>query len=730
MSSDDDEFNSERNNLSFLLTLLTMLDFQESGSVSREDWERGVAALYAPGLSHEVSWKMLLRRFDLDSSGAIEFGEMHGLAPLDPRLGALLRVITQTVVRLSERINGAYAGLQETKLKLMKGTINQWRGKCTTAAFNAWRDLVRRLNAQRMAVIGNLRYAPCRKCLHALHKLVSTKKAQMSRAAAMIRGGDTALKLKVFDRWRTAHFGDKEAKNKKLRMYLMGRDEWWKQHIIDSWRTSVRHERGLQKFVTTWLFQGMVRTFVAWQRHVRAAVAERNRGLAKGMAMLLRGTECKAFGAWRDSSRVQIAEREAVLRKQLMRKAKLFGAQVVRAWFEWYMRKLRAKKRVCWGVSVAGMAFRAWLGLIDGKRRREFLHWALGPNLEVLGDQVKEASAILRGEITKDAHAMREEINAHTRKLREEVALERDAVREELLNKPDGRELEAARAELEAARLEIAALRKQLAQHEVTHRTLAAAASTTEYHLTEQLHVLAREIEERMAQARRDAEMRARVEDQQMAEATEKIRIIQQSKANHEELLHLVHKLQQRPKPGQPLGIQPLLTVPYPLPPGQPISSTARRPSRPISASAHRGGGSQGHLDGTAEFREVPTCIEETARTPYVSTSEQILLRHLPADADQGATPLSGAGGSRGRLVGAGREVGGRVLVPPASHSPALSARASATAHAIVANKRPASARTGGAANVSMFSQRTDLFARSLGSGERLPETTMPGMAA
>ena len=157
---DDGDVGPESHNISFLLTLLTMLDFSEPGSVYKDDWERGIAALHAPGLSWEVSWQMILKRFDLDSNGSIDFGEMHGLAPLDPRLASLLRVVVQTLVRLSERINGAYSGLHEAKLKMMKGTINQWRDKCTTAAFVAWRDLVRKDTQRRHAVIANLKYAP------------------------------------------------------------------------------------------------------------------------------------------------------------------------------------------------------------------------------------------------------------------------------------------------------------------------------------------------------------------------------------------------------------------------------------------------------------------------------------------------------------------------------------------------------------------------------------------
>ena len=98
---DDMEPAEENHNVSFLLTLLTMLDFTSPGQVLKEDWERGVAGLHAPGLSHEVSWQMLLKRFDLDFNGSIDFGEMHGLAPLDPRLASLLRVVVQTLERLS-----------------------------------------------------------------------------------------------------------------------------------------------------------------------------------------------------------------------------------------------------------------------------------------------------------------------------------------------------------------------------------------------------------------------------------------------------------------------------------------------------------------------------------------------------------------------------------------------------------------------------------------------------
>jgi hypothetical protein len=292
-------------NISFLLTLLTTLDFTNPGQVQKEDWERGIAALHAPGLSWEVSWQMMLRRFDLDFNGSIDFGEMHGLAPLDPRLGSLLRVIVQTLVRLSERINGAYAGINETKMKMMRGTINKWRQQLISTTFIAWRDDMRATRRKRENVIANLRYAPCRKCLVAMHTMITTRKAAMSRAANMMMSGELRLKQMVLTAWRDSHRANTDEKNRKMMMFFIGRDEWWRQHVVETWRAWTRHERTVRRFLVRWKFHGMAKTFTAWQRHVRQVTLERHQGLAKGMAMLSGGTQYKCFRAWAGEARSQ-----------------------------------------------------------------------------------------------------------------------------------------------------------------------------------------------------------------------------------------------------------------------------------------------------------------------------------------------------------------------------------------------------------------------------------------
>ena len=263
----DDMPDASAPNVSFLLTLLTMLDFTRPGQVGKEDWERGIAALHAPGLSWEVSWQMLLRRFDLDNNGSIDFGEMHGLAPLDPRLAALLRVMTQTIVRLSERINGAYAGINETKMKMLRGTINQWKEKSLASTFKAWKADVQATNESRRKILANFRFAPCRKCLHAMHSMIATRKSQMQKAANMMVSGEMRLKQMTFTMWRESHQSNQEGKNKKLMMFFMGRDEWWRMHVLETWRNFTRHERGIRRFLMRWMFMGMAKTFTAWQRY-------------------------------------------------------------------------------------------------------------------------------------------------------------------------------------------------------------------------------------------------------------------------------------------------------------------------------------------------------------------------------------------------------------------------------------------------------------------------------
>jgi len=383
----------------------------------------------------------------------------------------------------------------------------------------------------------------------------------------------------------------------------------------------------------------------------------------------------------------------------------------VRAWFDWKAERQAAKRRVVWSISLAGYAFRGWLRIIDRKRRRIFLDWALGPNLSVLSGQMSSIGEEIRNELDEETGKLRDEVGGHTRKLRQEMAVERKAVRELLNGKMDAEGSEAQRGELHATRQELAAVREQVASQ--AERQLAYSMDTERETsaLHEQLGELSREVEERAAQANRDGALRAGRDEVAFGHLHEQLAHVQRSKANHEELMTLISKLQSRPKPGQPLGVTQLLTVPYPLPPSQPITSSPRSKERlrPSSATARAG---QRSVHGSA-LREIPTVFysgegEAPKTMPEVLTSEQILLRSLPADAE----PSPHAAQITTTRIG---------LVPPSSHTPALSARAAATAAA----RRPQSARRPSPGHdgkrdptlpVALFDQRTSRMERSLGS--------------
>ena len=181
---------------SFLVTLLTMLDFETPGKVSQEDWDRGMNHLHAPGVGHQVSWSSLQKRFDKQSTGEIDFGEILGLAPLDPRLEQLLRVLMQTLVRLSEKVDLTMGQVNKNKLKSMREGINRWRSELLGRVFRAWRQLHADESVRRGQIVASMKLAPCRKCFNAVRDLIAQRHAKTRRAAQMMRiGGNIRAEL-------------------------------------------------------------------------------------------------------------------------------------------------------------------------------------------------------------------------------------------------------------------------------------------------------------------------------------------------------------------------------------------------------------------------------------------------------------------------------------------------------------------------------------------------------
>ena len=253
-------------NFSFLVTLLTMLDFTEPGKVTQEDWDRGMGNLWAPSVGSAVSWGSLQKRFDKGGSGQIDFGEIIGLAPLDPRLEQLLRVLLQSLVRLSEKVDRTTDKVHKANMKAARVGINRWRAKLSARVFMAWRDTVSADDIRRRKVLGTLKYAPCRKCLHALRAMLAQKRVRIARVENMIRGGEAQLQQTMFSQWREGHEAHSEARAAKLVKFFGSREDWWKLHVVATWKLHTQHEKSSRGHLLKWRHQGNTKVFVGWRR--------------------------------------------------------------------------------------------------------------------------------------------------------------------------------------------------------------------------------------------------------------------------------------------------------------------------------------------------------------------------------------------------------------------------------------------------------------------------------
>ena len=440
--------------------------------------------------------------------------------------------------------------------------------------------------------------------------------------------------------------------------------------------------------------------------------------------------------AWKVKTQTERDARDAKLREQLLKKNALFGVRVMRAWFDWRAERLKNKYAAVWKISPAGAAFRAWQSLVDVKARREFLEWALGPDMVVIQNKLNSATKVVSEELSEQLGELRDSIEGVRATSNQDALHEKKTVRELLELKMDKEGADAQRAALEHTAGELDALRTEIASQAETQRNLSLESERGVNDLSQQIATLSRDVEDRVAQAKQALDNRVGQEEKALGAVSQELQTIKSTKANHEELVKLVQKLQHRPKPGMPMAVQQLLAVPYPMPPGNMRAKDPSLRSRSI-ASAGPGARSSGAFSqmsksAGAELRDVPTTLPDegeggsSSYRPFLATSEQILVRPLPAD----AVPFDTFSSS---MSGQFRVNHTNLTPPPSSHTPVLSARVSPTVNAILHNRRPASARqqnTGGgpAAQIGVFASRTERLEMSLGErgGEEVAGAVLP----
>lgn len=120
--------------------LLSVLDLHQPGKVSQADWERGCEALYIPDLDVDNAWRMLSRGRDESGEEPVVLDSEDHDVPLQPHVHCLLRVIVQTLVRLSERCNTTLGYVQpHTQAKKMRSMLGLWKVRRIEVASSACR---------------------------------------------------------------------------------------------------------------------------------------------------------------------------------------------------------------------------------------------------------------------------------------------------------------------------------------------------------------------------------------------------------------------------------------------------------------------------------------------------------------------------------------------------------------------------------------------------------------
>ena len=99
--------------------------------------------------------------------------------------------------------------------------------------------------------------------LIASHQLdASSDDSQLWQAANMMRGSEARLQQATFSAWRDAHHEDKLAKYKRIEVFFMSREDWWRQHCVET--VSVVSRGGIQRQAVAVANDGVVVSSGCW----------------------------------------------------------------------------------------------------------------------------------------------------------------------------------------------------------------------------------------------------------------------------------------------------------------------------------------------------------------------------------------------------------------------------------------------------------------------------------
>eukprot|EP00966_Prymnesium_polylepis_P225702 5220867-Prymnesium_polylepis.1 len=136
--------NSKAQDLSLCVGLVSMFDFDEKGSVTRDDWKRGMKGLNMEELGEDGGlWRRMLEMHAGKGDGYIELERVRDVVPIDPRVSVLLTAIVHGLVGVREFAESATRKMQKEVASKSHGAIIRMRRKIMEPVLRAWRDYVK-----------------------------------------------------------------------------------------------------------------------------------------------------------------------------------------------------------------------------------------------------------------------------------------------------------------------------------------------------------------------------------------------------------------------------------------------------------------------------------------------------------------------------------------------------------------------------------------------------------
>jgi len=279
--------------------------------------------------------------------------------------------------------------------------------------------------------------------------------------------------------------------------------------------------------------------------------------------------------------------------------------------------------------------------ILEERARRQTVEWLFGSGVRAIDEQIGDATFSLQSEFRQTVADLRAEVAGVARRDQDAVHAELADLRNQLAARPTREQVDEIAATARRATDEADRLRGLLVEQERQSREELQSERRSTAALREEVRELAAQLELQLGDVSRETQLRAAADKARLDAVATEVQRMHHAKASQQEMMKLVATLKQRPTAGTST-VEPLLTVPYPLPPSSVVRrpSTSRPASRPSSASPRgRTTHAAAYLSQPyTELREIATAeppSAEPGRRPVVYNTEQIAVSVIPADAAQ-----------------------------------------------------------------------------------------------